>query len=298
MSNSRPTYPGTTYLVTRRCSERRFFLQPDALVFQVFAFLVAVAADKFNIQVHAVCVMGNHWHVALTDTDGLVPKFCHYVHEFSSKCLNASRGRWEAMWSIEETNRVSLEDLDAVVDKVGYTLLNPVSAGLVERAEQWTGLRMWWGDAPITVARPPVFFSPKGKVAKSATLELVPPPQLAAVDADGGVARMTAHLAEREAQLRAEIGAFLGMDAVNDQKWWESPTTFAKRRGLQPRVATRNKWRRIEALQRDKHFLAAYREARDLWLTGDRNVIWPYGTYGMRVFHEVRCAPPPELAAA
>jgi hypothetical protein len=27
----------------------------------VFAFLVAVAAKKFSIQIHALCVMGNHW---------------------------------------------------------------------------------------------------------------------------------------------------------------------------------------------------------------------------------------------
>ena len=37
MSHARRVLPGTTYLVTRRCSERRFFLRPDALVNQVYA---------------------------------------------------------------------------------------------------------------------------------------------------------------------------------------------------------------------------------------------------------------------
>jgi putative transposase len=299
----RPAYPGTTYLITRRCSERRFFLQPSELVFQVFLFVLAVAANTFGIQVHAVCVLGNHYHAVITDPKGDVSAFYHYLHEFVSKCLNASRGRWENMWSIEETNRVSLETLEAIEEKVGYTLCNPVSSELVSHAKDWPGMRLWWGEGKRkwTIKRPEVFFSAKGKVAAEATLELVPPPALAAAYEDGGVEVMTKHLRELEEKLRQEARKagrrFLGVKAIRQQKWSECPDSFAKRRGLKPRVATRNKWKRIEALLRNLEFVAQYREARKKWLEGDRDVVFPFGTYLMRVVHRVRCAGPPAAAA-
>jgi len=37
---------------------------------------------------------------------------------------------------------------------------------------------------------------------------------------------------------------------------------------VSPRLASLNKWARIEAIQRNKAFLAAYHAARDLWQTG------------------------------
>lgn len=56
----RQILPGTTYMVTRRCSERRFFLRPSALTTAIFRYLLAVAASRYNVLVHAYCVMSNH----------------------------------------------------------------------------------------------------------------------------------------------------------------------------------------------------------------------------------------------
>ena len=297
MSYARPTHAGTTYMITRRCSERRFFLQPTPLVAQVFAYLVAVAAERSGVLVHAVCVLSNHYHAVVTDPDQRIPEFYHYLHEFSTKCLNASRGRWEAMWASEETNRLALEDLAAVVDKVEYTLCNPVSSHLVETASLWPGLRMWWADEAIVVDRPDVFFLPNGDMPEEVTLRLVPPPVLEAADDDGGIERITAGLARREAKIRRRahlLGRrFLGLENLGDQHWSESPASFAKRRGLRPRIATRNKWRRLEAIARDRSFVAAHADCRVQWLAGNRDVLWPAGTYQMRVRHNVRCAQAP-----
>jgi hypothetical protein len=50
---------------------------------------------------------------------------------------------------------------------------------------------------------------------------------------------------------------------------------------------------RVEALQRLKQFVEAYREALALWLSGDRSALFPFGTYRMSVLHAVNCAGPP-----
>jgi hypothetical protein len=49
-----------------------------------------------------------------------------------------------------------------------------------------------------------------------------------------------------------------GGRAVLRQAWWERPTSADPRRNLRPRVATRSKWLRIQALQRNRAFLMEY----------------------------------------
>ena len=70
MTQPRQILPGTTYFVTRRCAEQRFFLKPSPLTIQIFSFCVGMAAKLHNIEIHAACTMSNHWHAVLTDTDG------------------------------------------------------------------------------------------------------------------------------------------------------------------------------------------------------------------------------------
>jgi hypothetical protein len=59
---------------------------------------------------------------------------------------------------------------------------------------------------------------------------------------------------------------------------------------LNPRVAARDKWKRIEALGRLVEFLRSYRSAWAAWRAGETEVTFPYGTYWMRVAHGVPCA--------
>ena len=69
-----------------------------------------------------------------------------------------------------------------------------------------------------------------------------------------------------------------------------SPKTPAPRRKMSPRVATKDKWWRIEVLQRLKEFIDAYREALEKWRGGDRTVVFPAGSYAMRLNHGVAWA--------
>jgi len=299
MPNPRPTYEHTTTLVTRRCSERRFFLQPSPLVTLLFKFLVAVASFRTGVKLHALAVLSNHYHLVASDPNGNIPEFYGYLHSLLARCLNASRGRFEAMWSSEETNRVSLEDANAVVREVSYTLANPTTSGLVERSELWEGIRLWWQNDPQVVERPDFFFDDDGEVPETAFLVFVPPPQLADLP-DQGVALVEAECERLESKMRRRARTlgrrFLGLAAVRSQHWSESPTTFEKRRGLRPRVATRSTWRRISALQRNKQFEAAYAEVRERLLAGESGLIWPYGTYKMCVTYGFAREPRPAAA--
>ena len=90
-----------------------------------------------------------------------------------------------------------------------------------------------------------------------------------------------------EASARAErlaVGRrIIGRAGVLRQRPADRPQSHEARRQLNPRVASTNKWARIEALQCNKAFLAASRAARDLWKAGVA-AIFPAGTYWLRKF--------------
>jgi hypothetical protein len=54
-------------------------------------------------------------------------------------------------------------------------------------------------------------------------------------------------------------------------------------------VASRDKWKRLEAIGRLKSFLAEYREAWGAFVGGARSTVFPEGTYWMRVTCGVTC---------
>jgi putative transposase len=73
------------------------------------------------------------------------------------------------------------------------------------------------------------------------------------------------------------------MHGVFEQKWWECPSSHDPRRQLKPTVAGKNKWARIEALRRSAEWLAEYYEALRRFVGGEREVVFPRGTWKMCV---------------
>ena len=77
------------------------------------------------------------------------------------------------------------------------------------------------------------------------------------------------------------------------QRPFARPGPGEPRRKLNPRVAARDKWKRIEALSRLVGFLRAYRDALSALRAGVRDVVFPTATYLLRIEHGVQCAPFP-----
>lgn len=295
MTIPRRVLAGTTYLVTRRCSERRFLLRPSKALNELFRFTLAVAAQRTGVRIHAFCVMSNHYHLVLTDPHARLPRFAQYLHALVAKATNASIGRWEHFWAPDSYSAVALESPQDVLDKIAYVLANPVSAGLVAHGNEWPGL---WsapgqigGDA-VTVPRPKTFFRQNGPLPESAPLRLHRPACGCSDDEfDARLSELLAHAeAAAAAKMTVEKRAFLGAEWILAQKSGGRPGPGEPRRGLKPRVAARDKWKRVEALQRLADFISSYREALAAWRGGVRSALFPPGTYLLRVAHGACCA--------
>ena len=65
----------TTYVLTRRCLDRRFYLQPSRELTQIYLYALAHAQQKHGVEVHAFACMSNHPHEVVTDVHGVLPDF-------------------------------------------------------------------------------------------------------------------------------------------------------------------------------------------------------------------------------
>jgi putative transposase len=296
MTVPRQVLPGTTYLVTRRCLHRRFLLRPSRLINDTVGYLLALAATRYGIQVHVFCIMSNHLHLVVTDPDARLPAFSQFFDSLVARAVNAALGRWETFWAPGSYSAVTLGSTIDVVSKSAYVLANPVAAGLVRRARKWPGLWSSPSSASqrrLEFRRPRHFFRDRGNLPERVELELVPPPRFSAT---AFWQLLEGKLAEAEAAAQATAAAtgrgFVGVARVLKTRPSAGPDTRERRRGLKPRVACRDRWKRIEALARLAAFVDAYRSALRAWRGGRSDVIFPAGTYLVRVTHGVACAAP------
>ena len=299
MTLPRQILPDSVYLLSRRCTQRQFLLKPSPLMNSIFLYCLAVAAEKYHVQIHAFVVLSNHYHAVATDTRGNIPRFMAHLNKLTAKCVNASLGRWENVWAVEQPSLVKPEENLDVLGKMVYALTNPVSSFLVERSSLWPGLRMDPSDllrGTLEAPRPKIFFREDGPMPAMAKLTLTVPEAYSHMSREEFVALLERSVEAREDELREQARRdgirFLGLKRIARQHPTSRPRSREPRRNLNPRVAAKNKWRRIEALQRLKQFLADYREAWLRWKQGFHDVIFPAGTYAMVQNHNVACASP------
>jgi putative transposase len=227
---------------------------------------------------------------------GSLPAFQQYMDSLIARALNSTLGRWDHFWEQGSYSGVTLGTPEDALEKMAYTLANPVAAGLVRRGKEWPGVRSspeQVAAAKVTVRRPDRFFRKDSPMPEAVELELACPPGLGSVEElRQALAKRIEELEDAAARRLAEEGrSFLGARRVMAQKPFARPAPVEPRRVLNPRLACRDRWKRIEALLRLKTFLSDYRAAWCRYARGLRDTIFPAGTYWMRVLHGVPCDP-------
>jgi REP element-mobilizing transposase RayT len=264
-------------------------LRPDDALNNAFLYCLALGARKYGVAVHALCAMSNHYHLVLTDTEGVLPDFMAWLNRQLAMCVKRLR-RWdEVVWEPNVAySAVDLIGPAEVFDKVAYVLLNPVSAALVRSPERWPGAlstleTLYIGT--MDAKRPAVWFT--DRAPDEVRLMLTTPPCIS--DEAGYLPALQILLASRLGQVRAELRrqgrGVLGGARVRKTLVTARPVTMKERFGRSPTFSalTRAAWR--AAVQRLRAFRLAYRAAYDAWRTGERSVEFPAGTWWV-----VRCA--------
>lgn len=298
MSLPREIVPGATYFVTRRTMRQHLLFRPDAAMNELLTYVLAIAANRYGIQVHAVCAMSNHVHLIVTDVHGILPRFLHFFHRIVALGTKMLR-RWEGpVWDHQPTSVVRLLTPAALVEKIAYVLANPVAAGLVQRAHEWPGTKVCVddiGSGILCAKRPTVYLDPANPCwSEEAVLHLELPPTIRPVDAEAFRARIAAELERQELEAHMEVKRsgrrFWGVKRVCSVSPHDRIPNVEPVRQRNPTFAVgRNQgsaWRRAAAAVRT--FRRAYREALERWRGGVRTAVFPTGTWWMRIFHGAR----------
>jgi putative transposase len=295
VTSPRQILPGRTYQINRRCTQRQFLLRPDEKTNQIILYCLGEAASRFGIELIAWMPMSNHYHAVVYDERGCLPAFLRHLNQMTSKALNVRWSRWENLWAVEQPCVTWLVEDGDVLDKVVYTLVNPVVDHLVERVADWPGASSWEVHAhgkPLVVQRPHLFFRKDGCMPKEVVLNAVAPRRCADPSQRWDLATWREQVCAavrraEQAALRERLALgrrVLGRRAVRKQSVFESPATHARRRGLRPSVACRSGARRVAALRALREFREHYHRARQRFLNGNREVTFPEGTWALRAF--------------
>ena len=287
-------------MLTRRCTQRQFLLNPGKLTNRIVLYVLGWATQKHRISLHLFNYLANHEHLQLTDPYAAISEFSRDLHMYIAKARNASLGRWENLWDNSKPSYVRLEDAQAIRENTQYILTNPVKDGLVRRVQDWPGavsLPRFLDGGRIRVKRPPVFFKDFDLWPDEVVIELPRPAGFEDMTTQEYRRMVTDDTKQVEHRVQAEYDSkgkhFLGPKTILRQSPYDRPKTKEPRRRLSPRVKTKDKWRRIESLQRITTFEAEYWVALLEFRSGNFQVEFPFGTYWMKVYAGVRVRPPP-----
>src|SRR5271169_1078361 len=148
---ARVVVPDLPHHVTQRGNRREpvFFEADD---YRLYRRLIATAARRGRTAVWAYCLMPNHVHLIVTpaDEDGLRATFAE-AHRRYTGAINA-RFQWMGHLFQGRFGAVVMDE-PHLLAAARYIALNPVTAGLVDRAEDWP-----WssasGDDELAVVAP------------------------------------------------------------------------------------------------------------------------------------------------
>jgi len=316
MTDPRQVLPGTTYDFYRRCAERKRLLlpgrgprRPDGR--PIWLYSLGLAMERHGVRVHALCVLGNKHLLVLSDPRGELSGFAQEFHSNVARGFNRLRRRGERLWGPGSFSALPLPATGgAVLHAMVEVIVAPVRAGLVERPEQWPGLCTRPEDVGLsyTRARPSFFFrDPIRQAARwghhpsslpeEVRVPITPPPQFAHMSAAEFRAllrqRVDATLARIHADRRAKGLGYVGRRAILEEDPFTPPPGARS-----PRELRRDRWKESERRRSSRDFLQRHREARLAFQAGDREAVFPAGTWRAVRVYGARVEPPPDATAA
>ena len=273
--------------VTARTVQGRFLLKPTAGLRETFVGILARAAARYDVEVHAFICLSNHFHLLCSPADAheLAAFMCFVDTNLSKEAGKLHRWRGPLLQRRYQAILVSDEEL-AQIGRLRYLLSHGVKESLVTKVTDWPGAHcaaallvgepavgVWVDRTHQHAARHRGEDAPDADFATTYCLELAPLPcwrHLPPETLRRRVADLVAEIeAEAAARHRREGTSPLGVAGVQRQDPHDrpgrsnhSPAPFIHAACRQ----TRQEWRAIYS-----EIVAAFRTAAEKLLTTQRN---------------------------
>ena len=138
---ARVVVPGVAHHVTQRGNRRLdvFFREGD---YQFYLESTAEWCGRFGVEVWAYCLMTNHVHLIVKpDSADKLHRAIQEIHQRHTRRINFNQGWRGHLWQ-GRFSSTPMDDAHTLL-ATRYVELNPVRAGMVERAEEyrWSSAR-------------------------------------------------------------------------------------------------------------------------------------------------------------
>ena len=290
--------PRSLVEVSAKTIQARYLLRTGPEMNRRFIGVLARAQSLYDVQVHAVACLSNHWHALVSPRDAWsLARFMNFVQGNLAKEAGDLHGWQGPFWGDRYHAVLVSEEPEIQHRRLSYCLAQGAKEGLVARPELWPGvhsihalrdgkpLRGIWYDrtAHRLAGRRSAVMPALEDFASDEILELAPLPcwalqGLTEDEVQSLVARMVDHISHEAAEEHRANGtrpsdpsAFLRVHPHQRPK--------ATKRSPMPLVhaATREVRRRFRAGY--AIFLEAYRDAADRLRAGQTDVEFPPGSF-------------------
>ena len=136
---SRPlriTYPGAIYHIINRGSRRDKIFKRIKDKKQFLSRLLEVK-EKYGVIIHAYCIMDNHYHLLVETPNANISSFMKILQGGYANWFKAKYNQIGPLFQ-SRYKSVLVEDEAYLITLSAYIHLNPVRAGIIERAEKYT----------------------------------------------------------------------------------------------------------------------------------------------------------------
>ncbi len=135
-------YERATYHVYSR-GNRKEFIFPDEKAIRFFLGKLDEGAERYAVEVHAYCVMGNHYHLLITTREPNISEFMHFLQSSFASYL-AHRG-WVGHVFAGRFDAQCVKERQYLQALTRYIHLNPVKAGLASHPGDypWSSYRAY-----------------------------------------------------------------------------------------------------------------------------------------------------------
>ncbi|NLD05748.1 MAG: hypothetical protein GX672_07640 [Synergistaceae bacterium] len=143
-------YPGAFYHVTSRGNEQKDIFKSDFDREKFLSYLVS-ASERYGAEIHAYCLMTNHYHLILETPLGNLSLIMKHINSSYTSYFNIKHKRVGHL--LQGRYKAILVQADAYAAELSrYIHLNPVRAAMVKVPEdyRWTSYRFYTqGGEPL-----------------------------------------------------------------------------------------------------------------------------------------------------
>ncbi|MEE8513515.1 MAG: transposase [Gammaproteobacteria bacterium] len=138
-------YPGAWYHVMNRGGRRRFIFNTDDQHYY-FLSLLGEVHSRCRAEIHAYCLMGNHYHLLIRTPEANLQRIMRHVNGLYTQYFNRTEGKDGALF--RGRYQAILVDADSHwLELSRYIHRNPLAAQIVRRLQdyRWSSYRAYVG---------------------------------------------------------------------------------------------------------------------------------------------------------